>query len=334
MVFSVYDKFLDTFPPFSIPLEIRGENMSHEFFFTVFTPIYNRKDTIHRVWESLCNQTYKDFEWLIINDGSTDDVLPLLEEYKEKADFPVRIYSQQNKGKHIAFNVAIEAAKGYLMVPADSDDAFVPETLETFKLNWDNLTKSRQQYFSGINCLCLNAETKQIVGDKYPESPLVTDHFELVYKHKLKGEKWGCIRTDVLRQFSFPDEFKSSYYPESFLWFQISRQYKSLSINEPLRYYFVNTENSVLKSAPGDFNKKGNLSRHFMLWDYNTNLDMKLKYKAFKDILRLSVKIWVFSMRLNKSLKETFKSLKPLQKFISLLTLIPSAAFYKIKYRN
>lgn len=66
-------------------------------FFTIFTPVYNRKNEIHRVWESLNEQTFRDFEWILVDDGSTDNVWPLLEEYKEKASFPVTLLQQENK---------------------------------------------------------------------------------------------------------------------------------------------------------------------------------------------------------------------------------------------
>lgn len=69
--------------------------------FTVFTPVYNRKDKIHRVWDSLQMQTYPNFEWVIVDDGSTDGIGSLLEEYKQKADFPVTVLTQANSGKHI-----------------------------------------------------------------------------------------------------------------------------------------------------------------------------------------------------------------------------------------
>lgn len=104
---------------------------NQDILFTVFTPIYNRKDKIHRVWESLTQQTYKNFEWIIVDDGSKDDVIPLLVSYKNQAMFPVTILSQENSGKHIAWNRALEIAKGELFVPADSDDEFVPETYST-----------------------------------------------------------------------------------------------------------------------------------------------------------------------------------------------------------
>jgi glycosyltransferase involved in cell wall biosynthesis len=72
--------------------------MAENIKFTVFTPVYNRKHTINRVWESLQNQTYRNFEWIVVDDGSTDGVWDLLQRWKKEADFPVTLLQQENSG--------------------------------------------------------------------------------------------------------------------------------------------------------------------------------------------------------------------------------------------
>src|SRR5215831_18669122 len=104
--------------------------------FTVFTPVFNRRHTLGRVFESLRAQTIRDFEWVVVDDGSTDGVSDLLSEYERTADFPVRVVRQVNAGKHAAWNRGVALARGELFLPADSDDRFVPETLERFRDLW------------------------------------------------------------------------------------------------------------------------------------------------------------------------------------------------------
>ena len=88
------------------------------YIFTVFTPTYNRAHTLHIVFESLLNQTFKTldgdpvFEWLIIDDGSTDETERLVSRFQEEADFPVRYYCQDNSGKHVAINKGVQLAQG------------------------------------------------------------------------------------------------------------------------------------------------------------------------------------------------------------------------------
>jgi len=142
--------------------------------FTIFTPIYNGRHTIHRVWNSIQSQSYRDFEWIIVDDGSADNVYELLEEYKNRASFNVNIIMQKNMGKHFAWNKAVQAAQGELFVPADADDEFVPETLEIFNNTWENIEDKR--FFSGINVLCKDPYTGFVVGDEFPVDGMISNN--------------------------------------------------------------------------------------------------------------------------------------------------------------
>src|SRR3974390_2962093 len=97
--------------------------------FTVFTPTYNRAHTLHRVYESLLGQTVTDFEWLVVDDGPTDDTEGLIAHYKRfvgKA-FPITYCKLlRNRGKHRAHNLAVSMARGEFFLVADSDDWITP----------------------------------------------------------------------------------------------------------------------------------------------------------------------------------------------------------------
>ena len=103
---------------------------------TVFTPTFNRAHTLHRVFESLTQQTFRDFEWLVIDDGSTDNTQQLIDSWTQAADFPIRYFFQPNGGKHIAHNTALTLAEGTFLVIADSDDRFIPDALQIFTDTW------------------------------------------------------------------------------------------------------------------------------------------------------------------------------------------------------
>src|SRR5260370_42664596 len=81
-------------------------------FFTVFTPTYNRAHTLHRVYDSLRAQTLRDFEWLVVDDGSTDDTPGLITQWTKATDFPIRYFKQGRSGKHFAHNLAVREARG------------------------------------------------------------------------------------------------------------------------------------------------------------------------------------------------------------------------------
>ncbi len=97
-------------------------NVRHPIF-TVFTPTYNRAHTIHRAFDSLRAQTLRDFEWLVVDDGSTDNTSELIASWAKVADFPIRYFKQDHSGKHIAHNLAVREARGKFFLPLASDDA-------------------------------------------------------------------------------------------------------------------------------------------------------------------------------------------------------------------
>src|SRR6516164_10922801 len=96
---------------------------------TVFTPTYNRAGKLRQVFDSLCRQPGNLFEWLVVDDGSTDNTPSILEEFSRNASFPVRVLRQPNGGKHRAHNAAVQAARGELTIVLDSDDELLPGAL-------------------------------------------------------------------------------------------------------------------------------------------------------------------------------------------------------------
>src|SRR5688572_23550113 len=109
---------------------------SRAYTFTVFTPTHNRAHTLQRVYDSLRGQTFRDFEWLIVDDGSKDGTDRLAAAWARSADFEIRYRRQPNRGKHVAFNAGVRDARGELFLPLDSDDACVPRALERFIHHW------------------------------------------------------------------------------------------------------------------------------------------------------------------------------------------------------
>jgi glycosyltransferase involved in cell wall biosynthesis len=274
--------------------------------FTVFTPAYNRRRLIHRVWDSLRAQTFRDFEWVVVDDGSSDNVVELLAEYAAEADFPVRFERQENSGKHAAWNRGVAMARGELFVPIDSDDSFAPNTLDRFHHWWMTIPEQDRSSYSGINVLCQDPETGQIVGDPYPHSPMVSNNLELTYVHRLVGEKWGCQRTAALREVPYPRDtaYRRHIISENYLWYQLARRYKVLCVNEPLRSYYRDAPNSTLNEQHGGALSARLLghvpARYFYKsWHLNTNLDYLLKNK--KDLVKTAIDIWVCGLEFRGS---------------------------------
>ena len=104
---------------------------------TIFTPTYNRDYIIINLYKSLLIQTLKDFEWLIIDDGSTDNTELLVSSFIKDNKINIRYIKQQNGGKHRAINKALEEAKGELFFIVDSDDQLVDNAIERILYYFD-----------------------------------------------------------------------------------------------------------------------------------------------------------------------------------------------------
>ncbi len=208
--------------------------------YTVFTPTYNRANTLHRVYDSLKAQSYQGFEWIIIDDGSLDNTKEVVNKWQNENLFPISYYYQENKGKHFAHNKALEEAKGLFFVIADSDDAFKPISFEYLLKQWSDLPRESVDKFWSILTTCENQYGK-LVGRGYPSSVFISDFTSAYYKHRAYGEKWLIGVTDILRKYPFPEDKPRHYYPEGIIWNQISLKYKTLCINEPLRIYYEDT---------------------------------------------------------------------------------------------
>jgi glycosyltransferase involved in cell wall biosynthesis len=207
--------------------------------FTVFTATYNRAHALPRVYQSLCAQTFRDFEWLIVDDGSTDATSKLVEKWQQASGFSIRYIYQQHGGKHIAFNRGVREASGEFFLSLDSDDACIPEALERFKQFWEGIPESDKGRFSAVTALCADQHGK-LIGDNFPREVLDCSAMEMRYRYRVRGDKWGFHRTEVLKEFPFPELEGVSHVPEDVVWNAIDRKYKTRFVNCLLRVYFRN----------------------------------------------------------------------------------------------
>lgn len=245
---------------------------SFEYTFTVFTPTYNRAGTLPVVYESLCGQTFSDFEWVIVDDDSEDNTAALVDEWKREAEFPIRFHVQDQSGKHIAINRGVDLAAGRFLVELDSDDTIRPEALERFAEIWTEIPPSKRDRVLGVNALS-EGQDGNVIGDEFPKDGMFADYFELRYKFTVQGEGIGFVRTDVMDQYRFPEISGVRYIPESYIWSQIADDgYLKYCKNDVLGTYRIadDTEDQLTQSS--------NLrdSRAFVLWHrhrLNTHLN-------------------------------------------------------------
>lgn len=213
---------------------------------SVFTPTYNRAEKIHRVFNSLKNQTLQDFEWIIVDDGSTDHSKDIIDQFiGEEPGFPIIYFAQPNGGKHIAINKGVALASGEWFHIADSDDALEPKALEIFMNTWKEIPEDEKPYFCGVVACCKdqfgNRISDQVPG-KYHDG-----HFrEMFYKHSFRKEAVMINKTAVIRQFPFPEFIRNCYFPEAIIWKPMTEKYPVRFINDEIRIYYVDDGHSLM----------------------------------------------------------------------------------------
>lgn len=287
-----------TTPTDTAPAERTAAPRTVRPVFTVFTPTRNRAHTLHRVYDSLRAQTFRDFEWLLIDNESSDGTEELVAGWTAEADFAVRYIRQVNRGLTPSWNREIAEAHGELLVTLASDDTCYPHALERLWELWQEIPADRRASFASLATLCVD-EHGTLIGDPFPASPLDTSTIELRLRHHVRGEKWGCQRVDVLRQFPFPviDGYLG-YIPEGIVWNAVGRRYKERCVNEVLRQFWLDAPVSLARPRfAGDNALGGTLKAEDLLVN-----DIAYLRSAPGEFLRAGVRYSRFSFHLGRGL--------------------------------
>lgn len=198
---------------------------------TVFTPAYNRAHTLNKCYESLKRQTCKDFKWLIIDDGSTDNTKELVELWKnENNDFEIKYIYQKNQGMHGAHNTAYENIDTELNICIDSDDYLTDFAVEEIKNHWN---KVKCDNLSGIIGLDSYKDGK-IIGDKFPEDMKTTTVFDFYYNKRLTGDKKIVYRTELTKMYPYPIFEGEKYVGLAYKYYKLDEKYELSTLNKVL----------------------------------------------------------------------------------------------------
>lgn len=240
-----------------------GDNM-----ISVITPTYNRAHLLHRIYESLISQTYRNFEWIVIDDGSTDNTKKIIDNWISEDIVKISYFYQHNSGKHEAVNNGVRRASGKWITIIDSDDAFRCDSFEIFLKEYEKIPDTDKPRFKGVTARCFAADGVSILGDSFPKGVSVIDAKEtdFKYKYRIQGELWGLTKKSVFEEFPFPKLEGAHFYPESVLWDTVSEKYLTRYINVPLRYYYFDAGNSVTRTK-----KYTRFKENYELWVHNIN---------------------------------------------------------------
>lgn len=286
---------------------------------TIFTPTFNRKHTLIRLYNSLVNQTCHDFEWLIVDDGSTDDTKSLIESFNTKK-FEIRYIYQKNSGKHIATNLGLKKANGNLFTCLDSDDWFYYDAVETIisKFKKDNNIK-------GL-ILLDSYEDGSVIGDFLPKVENL-NWVDLRYKYKISGDKCYVFKTSLIRYMTFPQYGDSRHMPPSYQLLEFSELYDCHLSNVKTKYVEY-LDDGISSSVKTNYFKSAENYCEYRKKAYNQLPNLKEK---LIDVLLFDIS-WI-----DTSLNPRYKFKDKIPLLISIFALPPATLlyiYYKYKFRR
>ena len=309
---------------------------------TVFTPTYNRAKTLSRVYESLLNQTNKDFVWLIIDDGSTDNTKELVAKWIEENKLSIKYHYKENGGKHTAMKMAYELTQTKYLLAIDSDDELTADAVNVFLNEWKEIEKDGfESQFAEISGLTFSNDGNLIGNFTFPAgiNQIDSNWHEMVLRFQNNNEHVVCWNTEKLREcVQIPVDFwlsdKVNFFDERTLWARIGRKYKTRYINKMLRIYHYDGGDSLIRIQDKTKGHYNNLvgSMYFL----DENLDYFLWNPKY--FIHLILKFIVSGIELDYSPVFILKNMQTIRFRVFYSFLYPGGfilwAYYKYIKKN
>lgn len=243
---------------------------------TVFTPTYNRGYLLDKLYKSLIVQTNKDFEWFIVDDGSTDNTRDIVKTFIDDNKIQIRYLYQENGGKHRAINKGLDNVNSELFFIVDSDDILISSAIEIILEKFKTIEGSIE--FAGIG-----------FNRGYSESEMIGNTFSSYYidctnlergKNNILGDKSEIYITEILRKIKFPEIEGENFMSEVVLWNEIARQgYKLRWFNEII--YICNYLEDGLTINRNSIYKKNPIAHKMMVREL-LQIDVSIKSKIME----------------------------------------------------
>ena len=242
---------------------------------TVFTPTYNRAYCLDRCYKSLLRQTSSDFQWLIIDDGSTDNTKEIVDIWKAEGKIPIQYIYKENGGMHTGYNVAYNSIFTELAMCVDSDDYLTDDAVEKILKIWK---EKKNEKTAGIMGLDID-NTGKIIGTELPNIEYMKV-YDFYYRYKGKGYKKQVYRPELMRKFVSPEFSGERLFPTCYKYYQVDLDYDMIVLNEPLcvvEYMPDGFTSNILKSYKNNLNSYI-FYRRFILEYPNATLTHKFRF--------------------------------------------------------
>ena len=199
---------------------------------TVFTTTYNRAYSLPRGYEALKRQTCKDFKWIVVDDGSTDNTRELVQGWIEEGLVPIEYYYKPNGGMHTGHSEAYRHIDTELNVCIDSDDYMTDNAVELIINNWHKYGDNEK--YAGMIGLDISHHDGSVIGTQFPEGVTAVRVFDLEPKYGVVCDKKYVFRTDIIKQYMPYPEFEGEKFVNlNVPYALITLQYELLCFNEP-----------------------------------------------------------------------------------------------------
>jgi glycosyltransferase involved in cell wall biosynthesis len=247
---------------------------------TVFTPTFNRAYLLPRLYKSLCEQSSKDFLWLIIDDGSSDNTRELVVQWIAENKIEIQYHYKENGGMHTGHNLANALIETDYNVCVDSDDLLLADSIQTFVRLIKQNKLSENPILAGIIGLNITT-TGRIIGNKFPEDKLQSSYQDITYVYKAKGDKKIVFKTKYVKSIEpypvFPPEkFVPLYFP-----IVLDAKYEFLCFNENFCIVEYQDDGSTMNIYKQYFsNPKGFRFARSIEIQYFKNIKRKFKSAA------------------------------------------------------
>lgn len=213
---------------------------------TIFTPTYNRAHTLERLYRSLCSQTCQDFEWLVVDDGSTDNTAKLIRTFIEEDLISIQYVYKENGGLYTGYNTAYETIETELNVCIDSDDAMPADAVEIILRSWKEHGADRYAGLIGLDCYM---DSGQPIGGAFPEEMKECYLLDLYTKRIHRGDTKQVMRTDLMKKVApmegFPGE--KNFNP-IYMLLQVCDDFPLIAVNQPLCLVEYQQEDSMSRN--------------------------------------------------------------------------------------
>ena len=284
---------------------------------TVLTPAYNRRYIIDKLYDSLVSQTSKNFEWMIVDDGSEDDLKEWIEQIKSYNKVELKYIYQKNGGKHRALNKGIANIESDLTFIVDSDDYLKPDAIETIENYYEKYKDDESLCgFSFLRCF----PDGKINGPLFKKEEYKSDYITCRLNGNIWGDKAEVYYTKCLKEYPFLEVPGEKFLVESYVWAQLALKYDMIHVNKAI--YVGNYLEDGLTS---NMNKRkyespiGYAEKSKILCNSKANLKIKCKsmilYIAYSTIAK-------------RTFEYQFKNIK--YKFL-FLCMYPFGLIYKTK---